>query len=100
MPPCANSLLGYTPYSHFPHEQWQNAKARCGNGPRPTQTLQPRQNSPSTRGGNAGVKTGSLNTVEVGNGADADVGIRGGVDVGADIIVDVGASEVSPLSRP
>ena len=59
------------------------------------------------RGGNAGVKTSpaiaavaasSLNTVEVGNGADADVGIGGGVDVGADIIVDVGASEVSPLS--
>ena len=47
----------------------------------------------------AAVAASSLNTVEVGNGADADVGIRGGVAVGADIIVDVGASEVSPLSR-
>ena len=47
----------------------------------------------------AAVAASSLNTVEVGNGADADVGIRGDVDVGADIIVDVGASEVSPLSR-
>ena len=45
------------------------------------------------------MKTSSLNTVEVGNGAGADVGIGGGVDVGADIIVDVGASEVSLLSR-
>ena len=47
----------------------------------------------------AAVAASSLNTVEVGNGADADVGIGGGVDVGADIIVDVGASGVSPVSR-
>ena len=44
------------------------------------------------------MKTSSLNTVEVGNGADADVGIRGGVDVGAGIVVDVSTSDVSPLS--
>ena len=61
--------------------------------------LQPRQYSPSTRGGNAGVKTSSLNTVDVGSGADADVGIGVGVGVGADIIVGVGASGVSPASR-
>ena len=61
--------------------------------------LQPRQNSPSTRAGKAGVKTSSLNTVGVGSGADADVGIGVGVGVGADIVVGVGASEVSPASR-
>ena len=57
--------------------------------------LQPRQNSPSTRAGKAGVKTSSLNIVGVGSGADADVGIG----VGADIVVGVGALEVSPASR-
>ena len=45
------------------------------------------------------MKTSSLNTVEVGSGADAGVGIGVGVGVGADIIVDVGASGVSPASR-
>ena len=53
--------------------------------------LQPRQNSPSTRGGKTGVKTSSLNTVGVGSGADADVDIG----VGADIVVG-GALEEAP----
>ena len=41
------------------------------------------------------MKTSSLNTVDVGSGADADVGIV----VGAEIVVGVGASEVSRASR-
>jgi len=56
---------------------------------RPTQMLQPRQNSPSTRTGKNGVSVGS--------GADAGVGV--GVGAGAGIVVGVGASEMSRVSR-
>ena len=68
--------------------------------------LQPRQNSPSTRGGKTGVKTSSLNTVGVGSVADAGVGIGVGAGVvvgvgaGAGIVVGVGESEASRASEP